>query len=329
MDNIITFLHENFQLRINKIERLYEGEGRNYSLVADTGEKYILKIYENQEELISFITTLLTYLDKTRIKIQFPHPVKNLNGMEYTTQGEKTLVIFKWIEGATIECINTKMAEELGEIVCILDTKLCEYYDGHERDFSKYEGSIWNVTNIHQYDEELEIIKEYLGEHDRLVKDSIAEFDKIYPEVQSKLNRSLIHNDINPGNFLYGQDQKLLGIIDFTEISHTHRICEVGVALAYIMQIGDGECMKIGKSFIRGYEKEYCFTNTEQEALLMFTKLRLCMTIIYNTKQLHLRKEVTDLQARFIRNAKKMLSTLSEITNDEFVEKLFPQDQSR
>jgi Ser/Thr protein kinase RdoA (MazF antagonist) len=328
-DNIVSSIVENYHLRIIKTENLFEGEGCHYRIVDDTGNIYILKVYQDKEELISFITTILTYLEKSDIKIHFPRPVKNIKGMNYVPQADKTLVIFHWIEGTTMEFVNTKIAEELGEVVSILDNNLYEFYLTHEWDYSKYEDSKWSVTNIHKFDEDLDTIKQLLGDHYRLIKETIADFDKEYPAVQKSLYKSLIHNDINLSNLLYDQQSKLIGIIDFTEISHTHRICEAAVALAYVMQVGGIDYLKIGQSFIQGYAKSHCFTKNEQDVLLLFTKLRLSITIIYNTMRQHFRKEETDVQARYICNAKNMLSKLSETTNNEFVEKLFPPDEGK
>ncbi len=138
------------------------------------------------------------------------------------------------------------------------------------------------------------------------------------------MDKSLIHNDINPGNLLYDQHQELTGIIDFTEICHTFRICEVAITLAYLMQISGSDYVNIAASFTRGYAKGYYFSIAEKEILLLLTKLRLSITIIYNTMHVHSGRTLTDTQAQFIRNAKALLSKLSNITNDEFMVEMFP-----
>lgn len=266
MDNdIFNSVVENYHLRIRQTERLYEGEGCNYRIADDAGNKYILKVYEIEEELVSFITTILVFLAKSGIQIHFPRPVRNIRGMDYTLHSDRILVIFQWIEGTTMEFVNTKVAEELGEAVGILDDKLCEFYDTHERDYGKYEDSMWSVTNIHKLDEDLEAIRYLLGEHYGLIRNTIAHFDRVYPIIQNRLNKSLIHNDINPGNLLYDQYSRLTGIIDFTEICHTFRICEVGIALAYLMQVSGSDYLNIGRSFVRGYAKGYHFTIDEKK----------------------------------------------------------------
>ena len=326
MDNgIFDGVAENYSLRICQTTRLYVGEGCNYSLVDDTGNEYILKVYEiEQKELVSFITTILDFLAQSNVQIRFPRPVKNIRGMDYTLQPDKILAIFHWIKGTTVELVNTKMAKELGKAVGILDDKLGEFYNTHKRDYDKYENSIWSVTNIHRWDKDLQAIRCLLGEHYGLIKHTRAHFDAAYPIIQNTLDKSLIHNDINPGNLLYDQHQELTGIIDFTEICHTYRICKVAIALAYLMQISGSDYMNIGSSFIRGYAKGYHFTTNEKEILLLLAKLRLSSTIIYNTMHVHSGRTLTDTQAQFIRNAKELLSKLSDTTSGEFMAEMFP-----
>jgi len=324
MDSIITnAVIENYRLRIQKVEKLFEGEGCNYSLTDDVGNKYILKVYGIGTGSVSFTTTVLNYLEKTSIKIRFPRPIRNFKGMNWTSQGDKTFLLLDWIEGTTMEYVNPKIAEEVGEAVSLLDDKLYDFINTNKRDFSKCEESIWSVTNIHKYDITLETIRHLLGDHYGMIKDTIADFDKRYPAIQNSLFKSLIHNDINPGNLLYDHHSKLLGIIDFAELSHTYRICEVGVALAYLMQIGGDDYLKIGQSFIRGYGKGYRFSKNEKDVLLLITKLRLSMTIMYNTTHVYSGEKITEVQAQFIKNAKILLTKLSDTPNWDFQEKLF------
>jgi Ser/Thr protein kinase RdoA (MazF antagonist) len=255
--------------------------------------------------------------------VQFPHPIKNREGSDYTQQSDRILVVFRWIEGRTLERIDAQRAEALGEAACTLDDKLYEFYDTHQRDYSRHEDSIWSVTNIHQYDADLETIQHLLGEHYGLIKDTIAHFDTVYPTIQSALNRSLIHNDLNPYNLLYDQNLELAGIIDFTEICHGYRVCEVGIALAYLMQIGGDDHLSIGQDFVRGYAKGYDFTMAEQSHLLLMTKLRLSLTLIYNTMRLHSAGALTNVQARFIHDSKRLLTELSDAASDEFTARMF------
>ncbi|MCP3972839.1 MAG: phosphotransferase [Rhodobacteraceae bacterium] len=166
-------------------------------------------------------------------------------------------------------------------------------------------------------------MKHLLGTSYNLIKEAISYFDDVRPVLQATLSKSLIHNDINPGNVLYDRNGNLAGIIDFTEICHTYRICEVGVALAYIMQISGNDYLAAGRGFINGYAKGYDLSASEKKYLLLFIKLRLSITIIYNTRHLHLDRLLTSSQAGFIRHAKELLANLSDAANDGFIKKMF------
>ena len=319
-DNVV----ENYSLKIRQTQRLSIGEGRNHSLVDGAGNKYILKVYEiEQKERVSFITTILEFLQPNS-QIQFPRPVKNTGGVDHTLLSDKILVLLHWIQGTTVEFTNPTMAQELGQAVCTLDDKLGEFYNTHQIDYDKYEDSIWNVTNIHRSAQRMPAIRHLLAEHYGLINCTIAHFDRVYPDIRNTFDKTLIHNDVNPGNVLYNRRLKLTGIIDLHEISHTYRICEVGITLAYLMQISGSDCMNVGSSFVRGYAKGYHFTVDEKRILLLLVKLRLSITIIYNTLHLHSGKTLTGTQAQFIWNAKALLKKLSDVTCDEFVAEMFP-----
>ncbi len=314
----------NYHVRGCRAEELHEGEGCNYRITDDAGNEYILKEYElAEEEVIAFTVTVLASLERSDLMMPLPRPVLNISGTAYTRQPENILVMFHWIEGAPMKSIDARIAEELGEAVCILDTALWEFYSTHEVDYTKYENSIWSVTNIHMFDEDLEEMKHLLGTSYSLIKEAISYFDDVRPIVQNTLSKSLIHNDINPGNVLYGRNGNLAGIIDFTEMCHTYRICEVGVALAYIMQISGNDYLAAGRGFINGYAKGYDLGASEKKYLLLFIRLRLSITIMYNTRHLHLGRLLTNTQAGFIRHAKELLTKLSGAAGDGFVEKMF------
>jgi len=321
---IVQRIVDNHQFEVYQMDRLYDGEGRNYSVVDDNGHKYILKVHRSEkEELVAFVTTVLNFLKGTALGIQFPHPVKNRKGRNYTRHSGRILVVLGWIEGRTLKRIGTRGAQALGEAVCILDDKLRDFYDTHEMDYTEYEDSIWNVANIHQYDADLETIEYLLGGHYGLIKDTITHFDEVYPAIQRDLGKSLIHNDVNPYNLLYNQNRELSGIIDFTELCHGHRISEVGIALAYLLQMSGDNGLRIGQSFIKGYANGYPFTAAEQNYLLMMIKLRLSLSIIYNTMRQHVEKALTPIQAQFIDNSKRLLAELATTTEDEFGAKVF------
>ena len=233
---------ENYALRIRRAARLCEGEGCNYRLVDGKGVKYVLKVYDRSEEKrVSFITTLLAFLAQSGMQIQVPRPVANVSGVDYTRQPDQILVMFHWIKGAAIRRVNARIAQDLGQAVGMLGNKLHEFYSAGDRTDRPCPDSLWNVTNVHRLDQNLQETRVLLGEHYGLIQETIAQFDRVYPALQNGLQKSLIHNDINLGNLLYDRRSNLTGIIDFTEACHTCRVCEAGVALAYLMQVGGSD----------------------------------------------------------------------------------------
>lgn len=323
-DHIFNHVVENYPLSISQLERLHGGEGCNYRITDVLDNKYILKVYAIAAvERVTFVTTILNFLEQANLPIRFPRPVKSIQGWDYTLQPDKVLVVLHWIAGTTRTRATPQMAKELGEMVGVLDKQLDKFYRTHDWDYGQYEDSLWSITNIHQLDADLQVIHRQLGGIYGLIKDSIAHFDAVSLSLQHTLSMSLIHNDINLGNLLYDPQLNLKGIIDFTEVSYTYRVCEVGVALAYLMQASGCDYWQTGQRFVQGYEQGYDFTRDEKFILLLVIKLRLSITIIYNTMQLYLGGALTASRARFIRDAIELLTKLSVTTADEFSERLF------
>jgi Ser/Thr protein kinase RdoA (MazF antagonist) len=231
--------------------------------------------------------------------------------------------VLHWIAGNTQARITSPMAEALGAAVGGLDEQLTEFYHRHALDYSQYQDSLWNVINIPRLVGDLEHLRGRLGDVYRIIKETIAHFVSTFSSWSQTLLWSVIHNDINLGNVLYDAHMQLVGIIDFGEICHTYRVCEVGVALAYIMQTSQKDYWQAGQYFIRGYTQRCALSVAEQSVLLLVVKLRLCITIIYNTMQQYGGRALTVSQARFIRNASALLTQLAETTASEFQERIF------
>jgi len=315
---------KNYPLHIRQLERLSNGEGCNYCVTDVRGKQYVLKVYLRAEaERVAFITTILTFLAQTHLPVHFPVPVQNIQGQCFTVQAEHVLVVLHWIAGHTQLRITPPMAEELGSVVGGLDEQLAEFYHGHALDYSKYQDSLWNVTNIQRLAGDLEHLRGRLGDVYGIIKETMAHFVSASSSWSQTLPWSVIHNDINLGNVLYDAHMQLVGIIDFGEICHTYRVCEVGVALAYVLQTSQKDYLQAGEYFVRGYTQSCTLSVAEQSVLLLVVKLRLCITIIYNTMQQYGGQALTVSQARFIRNTSALLTRLAKTTASEFQEQMF------
>ncbi len=71
----------------------------------------------------------------------------------------------------------------------------------------------------------------------------------------AQLPHQVIHNDFHPGNLLVDPTNPdyVVGILDFGDIVYSARVCDLGVALAYLSP-GEGTVLDASRPFVAGFE---------------------------------------------------------------------------
>ncbi len=69
------------------------------------------------------------------------------------------------------------------------------------------------------------------------------------------LPHQVIHNDFHPGNVLVdpASTEYVVGILDFGDVVYSARVCDLGVALAYLSR-GEGTVLDVSRHFVSGFE---------------------------------------------------------------------------
>jgi len=82
----------------------------------------------------------------------------------------------------------------------------------------------------------------------------IERFRHVVAPALAELPHQVIHNDFHPGNLLVdpAHPDYVVGILDFGDVVHTARVCDLGVALAYLSP-GAGTVIESARPFIAGF----------------------------------------------------------------------------
>eukprot|EP01080_Neovahlkampfia_damariscottae_P004291 gene4291-7647_t len=231
-------------------------ENHNYSVMT-TKKLYFLKhmIYKPVEDINLF----LNVVDQLK-KYDFPtsYPFKTKNGQFLIQYKGMNMILFEFLNGKSPEKLSEKMISQIGHSLAILhslprmEQKFPHYQMGYE--------SITSFMNDHHQNE-----KSPFADHEfvKFVSQKITEINRV-----KKLNlpTGIIHGDLFIDNTIF-KDEKLLGIIDFEDLSQMELIYDIAMTIL-------GNCfnefkidLNLVKSFIDEYQKVRKLTQDEINSL--------------------------------------------------------------
>ena len=247
-------------------------------------EELVLKI-ANADEAIEFLelqNQLIRFLAASKIALEFPGIVPTGTGEDIATikdeyRREHFVRLLTWLDGtcfAKVDPHDRKLLSSLGRVLGQMDAALAEFdHPAAHRSF------YWDLRNAH-------IAREFVG----LVPDSRrALVEKFFSEWEkidwSRLRFSVIHNDANDYNILVNEsERRVTAILDYGDVVHTATVCELAVALAYVM-LDKPDPIGAAAQVVAAYHETYPLTEPEIDALYTLAVTRLCCSVCYAAKQ--------------------------------------------
>lgn len=92
---------------------------------------------------------------------------------------------------------------------------------------------------------------------------AIARFAHEVSPVLATAPRQIVHGDFHPGNVLVDESGSISGVVDFGDVSRTARVCDVGVALGYLIP-EDRPGVDVREAFVAGFESIVPLTPEER-----------------------------------------------------------------
>jgi len=315
LDDAVECAAELYDLRVSA-STLPSERDQNFLLRTASGDQFVLKI-ANSEEAIDFLqlqNQLIRFLTTARVDLEFPELIPTKTGEDIaaitTADSQKHFVrLLTWLDGvcfAEINHVDRKLLASLGRALAQMDAALDGFsHQAAHRDF------LWDLRNTAARD----LSGLLPDDRRRLVERFFAEWEKVD---WGSLRFSIIHNDANDYNILVNEpEHRVKAIIDYGDVVHSATICNLAVALAYVMlDKPDGSASvslaaggtpayptdPIGAAaqVVTAYHETYPLTEAEVDSLYTLAVTRLCFSVCIAARQT---RDVPDNEYLNISNA--------------------------
>ena len=295
---------------------------RNFLLVTDSGDRWVLKISrENTDRVgLDYQIETLRFLENSPVAHLVQRPLPATDGqflVPYDRNGcENCWVrVLSFLDGSTLVNFRDRPPEflkEIGRTLARIDLALRGFdHPGAHRNHP------WNLERTHDLARWSEKIIEPTRRE--LVERHMEIFlTEVVPRLEG-LERGVIHNDANDHNLLVRTNAKdqlvLTGLIDFGDSRHSITVAELAITSAYLML--DREYPLTTAALVTsGYSSVRPLTKTEQSLLFNLIMTRLCASVLMSARGLHLEPENEYLQIS-AQPMWRLLERMSMIDPDE------------
>jgi 4-aminobutyrate aminotransferase-like enzyme/Ser/Thr protein kinase RdoA (MazF antagonist) len=279
-----------------------------------SNEQFVLKI-ANSEESFQFLelqNELIRFLSGRDIALDFPKIVPTSTGNDIASikggdDRQHSVRLLTWIDGiclAQVETHGHKLLASLGRTLAQMDKALTEFsHPAADRLF------YWDLRNASMARE----LNGLLPDSRRtLVETFFSEWEKID---WNRLRFGVIHNDANDYNILVNESQqRVTAILDYGDLVHTATVCDLAIALAYVM-LDKPDPISSAAQVVAAYHETHPLTEAEVDVLFTLAVTRLCCSVCYAAEQT---REAPDNEYLNISNAPAwaLLEKLSTVPLD-------------
>ncbi len=269
----------------SELTQLYGELDDNFLAVTERGEKRILKIMHPvcDPQRVDLQYRAMAHLADTAIELNLPRVIPTNAGQAYVNfdvGGDKRLVwSLKFCPGTLLENVRPQtddLIRSFGRTMALLDLGLKSFTHPAMKQLHK-----WELTRAGA----ARPFTQYVGGDAGTQIDAVLRrFEDTTQEKLASLPHSVIHNDANEGNVLVnvtdGGDPVVDGVIDFGDISYQPTVCEVAIALAYIV-IDKNDPLAACTGFLESYNELNQLNDDEIAVLydLILTRLAVSVTI--------------------------------------------------
>ena len=188
-----------------------------------------------------------------------------------------------FLTGAFISDLNVHsptLLYNLGSFMGMLDKALAGFtHPGMHRTLQ------WDLKHAPKLTSKLPHIKD--SNKRSLVEHFLRRFEEHVVPVAGRLRQSVIHNDANDNNVLVvsnEQDESIGGIIDFGDMVYTYTVCEIAIAIAYMI-LGKPVIVDAAMPVLAGYQSAYPLTANELAVLYDLVCIRLCTSVCMSARE--------------------------------------------
>ena len=265
---------------VGTISTLPSERDQNF-LISDVGRagKFVLKIanLHDAPELLDFQNQAMRRVRAQVADCRVPRLECTLEGLEITrihnarTHSDHCVRVLDWIDGDVLAKNASRgpsLFESIGACIAKINAALCGFSHPAMRRVLQ-----WDLRRAEMARENARLLP-----HDK--QTHVEHLFSLWERIEwSDLRHGVIHGDANDYNIIAG-DGRMLGLLDFGDMVYTATVCDLAIALAYVM-LDEREPLLVAAQVIRAYQHCYPLTAAEQQALFPLILSRLAMSVCY------------------------------------------------
>ncbi|WP_280536238.1 aminotransferase class III-fold pyridoxal phosphate-dependent enzyme [Halopenitus sp. POP-27] len=239
---------------------------QNFRIDVDDGEAYVLKVSSpaDDDASLDLQTEALRHIQRTDPDLPVMEPVPTIDGSPWTTiEDEETyhVRLFTHVPGRPVpgQGLDAEALFEYGAVVARLGKALRGFFHP-DADYD----ILWDLRHV----PELRSLLDSVTDPDRreLAERILDRYeDRVEPEFDS-LRAQVIHNDLTLDNVLLNGADRVGGIVDFGDLTHTALVSDLVMAVASVMYRRE-DPIEAAQDVIRGYVSVTPLEDEEAELL--------------------------------------------------------------
>jgi 4-aminobutyrate aminotransferase-like enzyme/Ser/Thr protein kinase RdoA (MazF antagonist) len=257
---------------------------QNFHLRAASGAQFVLKIANSREalEVLSLQNHAMEFLASAGTGLRWPGVVRSRSGNPIVPIGSEEgaawfMRLLTWIEG---ECL-ANVAPHTPELLQSLGRSLAETalaLSGF-RHAAAHRTLYWDLRHASLARPHLALLTD---PQRTLVEPFLAAAEQL---VWDRLPTGVIHGDANDYNILAdAQGSRVVSILDFGDMVHTATVCDLAIALAYVM-LDKQDPIAAAAQVVAGYGEVRPLSEAELDAVYPLAAARLAMSVCYAAYQ--------------------------------------------
>lgn len=271
--DLARMLHDHWGLG-GTLHPLTSERDQNHRLETADGS-FTLKVANPAEpwELTLGQTRALHHCAEEAAHLPIPRVVPTRDGRSILPSAEGAVRLLTWLPGTPLAHLprSVPLAEGLGVALGQLDAALASFHH-----LAAAHHLLWDIRNAADLAPLLPALPGELRPRIDAILDRFA--NQVRPSLEA-LPQQVIHGDFNPHNLFAdpGDPTRLTGILDFGDMTLSHRICDLAVAASYLIDPTDPPALLV--PLVRAYQQANPLTNNELRLLPDLITVRLATTL--------------------------------------------------
>jgi 4-aminobutyrate aminotransferase-like enzyme len=271
-------LFEPYPITPAKITRLAGYGSVNYQVEDLAGQTYLFKHHTDPDSFkrIEAENKIMAHLS-AQLPIEVSSPTYDDPLITYPDRSFSRMLCF--INGVFLKDVQAtpELSFNFGKVIALSHQSLDSYRDV---EIEAYDHK-WNLMNCLDSVEDMDLISD--PSQRKIVSYFLEQFKQVCSDPLRKLPKKIIHNDLNDWNVLVSGNE-IKGIIDFGDLCYAPRICDVAIAMAYLL-LDTPSPLTRAVALIEGYLSIQKLDEKEIDLLYYLIAARLCVSVISSNKE--------------------------------------------